>query len=114
MLEYTVAGGRGAGGPVGRNCLEIAGRGDLDFRPQGGGQLETGGKGSGQASQCRGECPSETQSFNSIWGVLWVAGEPCLAESGSLGVPLFAGLQGLHPLPGGPDFSVLEQGFTLD
>ena len=31
MLEYAVTGGRGAGGPVGRNCLEIAGRGDLDF-----------------------------------------------------------------------------------
>lgn len=44
MLEYAVAGGRSAGGPVGRNCLEIAGHGDLDLRPQRGGQLETGGK----------------------------------------------------------------------
>lgn len=37
-----------------------------------------------------------------------------LGRVSSLGIPLFAGLQGLHPLPGGPNFSVLEQGLTLD
>ena len=62
-----------------------------------------------------GGCPSETQSVDSIWGGgPVVSGEPCLAESAAWVSLFFAGLQGLYPLPGGSDFSVLVQGLTLD
>ena len=76
MLEYTVAGGRGAGGPVGRNCLEIAGCGDLDFRPQGGGQLETGGKVLGRQVNVGGNVHPNPRASTASGGSCGLQGSP--------------------------------------